>query len=330
MSGRYLLSSALLLIAWVGVLAAGSAAQEALTEISLIQNGGFESGLAGWQKIDSGIGQSSVSHFVAHSGSSSLLTDLRPTSAVSATEVQGVFQKVSVRNLRDLTVTVYLLTAPCPLSAGTLARLIIQVGQLAVHYDAQGVCGNWQRLNPPLKTDFQSAFGSEGMQLFQLDNEVQIVITLELLRFGANYMALAEYVSANWDDVEVLASIPTETATIATAVANTSITVNNSTSTVGATTSATPRPTTLTQVSIETRYLLGSPEQFYTILALVFATAFGFSIALLLTRNVRNRRASAKILCRKCGAGIPEDPEAKFCPECGSELALPHSVKRAS
>jgi len=315
-----------LLVSSLGLLAP-LAAQDGITKISVMQNGDFESGLSGWQKVDSGVGQSSVSKLVTRSGSFSLLLDLRPTSAVFDTEVQGAFQSTTVENLRNLELVAWALTAVCSFPEGVVGRLRVQVGELTLRYEVHGTCGTWRAINANVREDFQSAFGSQGSQLFEQNAEVPIIIALELVRAGANAMALAEYVALYWDDVEMIASIPVQSTTIATAVANTSTsaeeTSTQTTQTVG------QQTTTFTHVLTETQYLLGSPEQFYGALALIFAVAFGFSMALYVKSKLKRRTPPSsgermgsltKIFCRECGAKIPRYRDTKFCQECGAEL----------
>ena len=95
--------------------------------ISLIQNGGFEDGLASWQETQ-GAGLAEVSHKTAHAGDSSLRMYMGglPPPAKSVPPSMTVAQTTTKKTLRGLLVEAW---------ADGLVRLRVRIAGLIVDYD---------------------------------------------------------------------------------------------------------------------------------------------------------------------------------------------------
>jgi hypothetical protein len=178
-----------------------------VTDVSILENGGFESGLSNWDLIESGDGTSASSGSFSHTGSYSLMLDLKPISMITETQIQGAYQAVSVQNLRGLSLQAWFLTPSCSLPRATMGRVVVQVEGIAVHYDTQATCGGWERITQNVTADFQSKLGSDGLHVFERQGQVSVLVALELVRSASDAMALSEYLSVYWDDVNATASI---------------------------------------------------------------------------------------------------------------------------
>ena len=297
--------------------------QEKTVQTSILENGDFESGLSGWQAIDSGIGQSAVSRFIRHLGNSSLLLDLRPTSMLLKADVQGVLQPISIQNLRGLVIEAWYFTRSCSFPEGSIGRLQVQVGNLTTRYDAPATCGTWLQIARNVTADFQSEFGEEGLVPFQQSEEIRIVVSLQLVRSGtSNAMALSEYVSIHWDDAKAIATIPiqstietVESTTITTSETTTSVETGERTATVTSSSKALP----VTPLA----FGLGA-EQFYIVIG-VLSAVFALSIALFVRSTLKKDRSAAVKgpvvkICPKCRAKIPPYSDVRYCQECGIDL----------
>jgi len=292
---------------------------EKTQETSILRNGDFERGLSFWQIIGSGSGASSTSSQIAHSGTSSLILSLFPISSVASTQTQGILQRTIVRDLRGLRITAWYLTTACSLPAGSVGRLRLNIGGLSVNYELNGTCGKWETIAYNVTRDLELAYGLEGLSPFQQIGDVEITLSLELIRSGANAMALAEYVSMNWDDVELIAFVPVTY--IANATART-------TSMTLVTTEAFKSSTTGTTVEtlVETwTSRAWTTEQAYG--WLTAALAGSFAVILVLVVKVRTQR---RLLhqppyqrgdrCPECGGPIPNYRDVRYCQECGADL----------
>ena len=300
----------------------GESVQEGLVNVLELQNGDFEDGLSGWVVIDSGKGSSTLSSSISHSGSSSLQLDLRPTTSVTQAEIQGVSQHSSIENLRSLEAQAWFLTSSCAFPDGTTGRISVQVDQLGIEYNVNATCGAWQQIDLNVTMDFEARYGLGGLEPFQREGSVSLTFALQLVRSGANAMALAEYVSMNWDDVQLIASVPTTMSTELTTtsttsmVSTTSMNSEASTSTVQATTSTTmPLEASTSQMQM--------PWPLLAILSLaLFLVAF-FMIA---PRVLRRKQRAVNVsrsgpFCPECGASLSKRIDAKFCQECGAEIS---------
>lgn len=301
------------------VIQVGTQRYESTQETSILRNGDFENGLSFWQIIDSGSGASSTSAQIAHSGTSSLVLSLFPISSVASTQIQGILQRTLVRDLRGLGLTAWYLTTPCSLPAGSFGRLRLNIGGLSVNYELSGTCGKWQTITYNVTRDLELAYGLEGLSPFQQIGDVEISLSLELVRSGANAMALAEYVSMNWDDVELIALVPAVSIANATAL---------TTSTTLVTTEAFKSSTTGTTVETLTETWVSrawTTEQAYG--WLTAALAGTFAIVLVLVVKVRTQRRLLHQLpyprrgrCPECGGPIPDYRDVRYCQECGADL----------
>ena len=102
-------------------------ATEQWSSISLVQNGGFEDGWAGWQETQ-GAGFIQISHKAAHGGASSLMMYMGgvPPPSKSVGPSMTITQTATVKTLRGLFVEAW---------AVGLVRLRVQVAGLIVDYD---------------------------------------------------------------------------------------------------------------------------------------------------------------------------------------------------
>jgi len=319
--------------------------QENLTEISILQNGGFELGLSGWGVVDSGIGESKISNSVYRSGASSLTLDMVPTTAIPKGDVQGVVQTVKVANARGIQIEAWYLTPACSFPDGTAGQLNVKVGQLSVHYPIDGTCGRWKNVTRNVKDDLQSTYGPNGLALFQQNGRVNITFALELLH--TNILPLYDYSSVNWDDVKVIAQVPTqsEVQSVTSSSVTTKLTSTTTefapqvNTTTAITTTVRTTPTTTTEnvsplIALKTVSLLPEfssvlpwPSDQLLLAVLMTLLLLGIiSVSSVWLLEVRNRKRQAGKSssdlgrCPNCNARIRYS-DSKFCVKCGTKLA---------
>ncbi len=253
--------------------------QQLSTDLPLLQNGGFESGLAGWSEIRGTGGSIARSSTTVHSGSAALIIGLAPRAGASASTptIEGVSQSATVSNLRGLRVQAwYLLQTNTYLVA---TRIRIEAGNLKLNYYAvispQTVlsstlkmksislppknCTPWCLLEADVGADIRSYFDSAAFaNVFQGTQPIPIKIALEFLLYGGN-----DRQSMYWDDVELIASIPSLTAATTTTTSTSSI--SNSFSTTS-TSRSLVIVTTSTLTTTETAGFVITDKQSYLVL----------------------------------------------------------------
>jgi hypothetical protein len=313
--------------------------QQALTDQPIVQNGGFESGLAGWDRIKGAGGSLTRSSIIVHSGSAALLISLGPPRAGTGALtpiIEGVSQSATVTDLRGLRVQAWYLLQTNTYLVET--KLQIQAGNLKVNYYAVTSpysvlsntpkmksislppknCASWCLLEADVGADIRSYFDSTAFaKVFQDTQPIPIKITLEFLLYGGN-----DKQSMYWDDVELIASIPSLTATTTTNTSTSSI--SNSFSTT-----STSRPlvivSTSTLTSTETAGFVITDKQSYLVLVPVIVLILIAALLefLRLKRNTPRRRnqlskteVAKGIQCIRCGANLARGD--KFCYRCGS------------
>lgn len=215
-------------------------------EASVLQNGGFEEGLAGWEEVHGQGGSYSFSNSIVHSGSQSLVLSLRPPRPGSnpGAIVEGVSQTVSVFQLRGLKVEASYRTVINTNAAAV--RLVVQIGELTVRYylfygpqisgattgDTQtlksillppSLCPSWCSIEVDSGSDFKDLFDPVMYaDVFLSDTSVQVAVSLELLVYLTNN---AQYIL--WDDVSATAQIPAVQNATTTSTSLTSITASS-------------------------------------------------------------------------------------------------------
>ena len=312
--------------------------QQPLTDLPLLQNGGFESGLAGWTEIQGTGGSIARSSITVHSGSAALVISLAPRAGATASTpaIEGASQSATVTNLRGLRVQAwYLLQTNTYLVA---TRIRIEAGNLKLNYYAvissQTVlsstlkmksillppknCTPWCLLEADVGADIRSYFDSAAFAaVFQGTQPIPVKIALEFLLYGGNDRQFVY-----WDDVELIASIPSQTTTTTSAFS-----ISSSSSTT-----STSRPVTITSVSTQTSTLTSTPtagfvltsKQNYPVLVTVLvliliATLLEFAR---MKRNTRKLSHLSKtdmtneIQCLRCGTNLARTD--KFCHRCGT------------
>jgi len=298
----------------------GSTNQLQATNVPVLANGGFESGLLNWVPIESGDGSTRVSSSFFHSGANSLQLDLMPTSMITEAQVQGAQQSAVVENTRVLSFEAWFMTPLCGFLPGITGRVLIRVEGFVVHYDAGATCGVWKRLNRNVTADFQAEFGPDGQRLFELGRPLSILVALELVRSAPDEMALSEYLSIYWDDVNATASIESTMATSETAT-----TTFTSTSEAKATkaSGATGSPTT---PQLETTLLSPAGSLNWMGFDVVAGLSVSSIMAVATVAVVTFRRRAIKksyvmMLCPECGRRLRLYDDTRYCTKCGASIA---------
>lgn len=203
--------------------------REALTDLSVLQNGGFESNFASWQKIQNQDGYVTLSSLVVRSGSSALAINAfppKPGNNPLVPIVLGVSQTATVSKLRGLRVeSWYLLQTTSYLSE---VRLRVVIGEFTLNYHVktgpftQAVqsnnprersiaisparCDPWCLLQVDVESDVRTLFDSVAFgSVFRSIQSIPITIALEFLisNSGNNQFLF-------WDDATATASVPLE------------------------------------------------------------------------------------------------------------------------
>jgi hypothetical protein len=313
-----LLSVYLCFAMWFVPMQQGSTNQLQATSLSILANGGFESGLLNWGLIDSGDGSTRVSGSFFHSGANSLMLDLNPTSMITKSQVQGAQQSATVQELRGLLFEAWFMTPLCSFLPGITGRVLIQVEGFAVHYDVDATCGVWKRLNRNVTADFQAEFGSDGQRLFQLDRPVSILVALELVRSAPDAMALAEYSSIYWDDVSATASIESATAMSSTA------TSTSTSEAIATRTSGTAGSATTSQLKTTLASQAGSLNWmgFIVVAGLSMSSIMAvLTVAAVISRRRAIKKPYVMIHCPSCNRLVRLYPDTGYCTQCGVSLA---------
>ena len=313
------------------------------TEASVLQNGGFEEGLAGWEEVHGQGGSYSFSNSIVHSGSQSLVLGLHPPRPGSnpGAIVEGVSQTVSVFQLRGLKVEAWYQTVINTNAAAV--RLVVQIGELNVRYylfygpqissattgDTQtlksillalSLCPSWCSTEVDLGSDFKDLFDpSRYADVFLSDSSVQVTVSLELLVYLTN-----DVQSIFWDDVGATAQVPAVQNATTTSTSLTSITAS---STAFSSLSSTDTTATST-VQEKTTRVPGTefpmnPNSLLLLGALVMVIVV---LALDLTVRMRHGRirqtkspgVRKQVRCSKCEMSSPAD--ANFCDACGTRF----------
>lgn len=329
----------LILLVGVGQGSLTTRAQVTSTvEASVLQNGGFEEGLAGWEEVHGQGGSYGFSNSIVHSGSQSLVLGLQPPSPGSnpGAIIEGVTQNASIFQLRGLKVEAWYRTVINTNAAAV--RLVIQVGELTLRYylyygpqisaattgDTQtlksillapSLCPNWCSTEVDSGSDFKELFDpGRYADVFLSDSSVQVTVSLELLVYLTGN---AQYIF--WDDVAAKAQVPSVQNATTTSTSLTSITASSTAVSSFSSTHATVQETTIVQGT-------GFPANPNSLLLLGALVMVIVALTVDLTMRMRRGRirqtkspASRKqIQCPKCGMSFPID--ADFCDVCGTKL----------
>lgn len=305
--------------------------QQALTDTSIVQNGGFESGLDGWQQIQVAGGFLTLSNTLVHSGSAALGVSLpppRPGANGLSPIVEGVTQSSNVTNLRGLRVGAwYLLRTNTYLVA---ARVRVQVGLLTINYYAvtspntvltnktntRSVssppqnCAPWCQLQADVGADIRSNFEpAASASVFQSTGTIPIKIALEFILYGGTDRQIMY-----WDDVALTASIPSQITTTQTTTSATQTLVTVSTSTV-----------TSTQT---VGFVLTREQSYLIIVPALILISIAILIELVRRKHARQAKNTWKpdessravqvvgIRCRRCHSVLMRGD--RFCDRCGA------------
>ena len=331
----------------VGVIGAGLTGFQTSgfedSEVSIVENGGFEEGLQGWQVTNiflasSGSSYPSISTSSIHSGSAGAALNFLSSSSGGSTaqsmELTGIYQTVNVRRLTGLHVGGWFSMRQTVSSVA--ARMRVQVGSLGLsyyvaydseqrlrYYDTAGSRSvfvyqvgpgqnGWWELDRDVEQDFELLFGSEGQGVFQQD-QTTVTIALELMGFGF----IPTYQVMLWDDIEALArvgmnSTTTTMASVSTTTTSSSIqsTMSTSTSSYSSTTSSTPTEGAL----------LGAIPWMQASVAV--AVALTLVTCFFLAGRSMRKRTHTGITCTHCGASDLRT-DSIYCPECGTKRNRP-------
>ena len=302
---------------WLAASASTPQSHAAYAYVSIIHNGGFESGLWGWQVIDSGVGDSRTSKLVSHSGNYSLQLELWSTNMMTTDQqVQGVSQSATVENLTGLTVEAWYLTTSCQFPSGVEGQVIVQVENATIAYPTTTTCGEWEHFEANVIANNQSA---QGVDLFQRHGSASVVIALELVRSSPS--ALTQYWSMYWDDVNATAQ--TLQQTLQQTSAAISIASSNQTTVTSTETSVSTLTIATTQISPATNSVV-SP---FTVgvwigglpMVLIGMLAGGVFTASIMAAATGARRVKGRWFCPKCGFAQPES-SVNYCASCGVSI----------
>ena len=184
-------------------------APERLETVSILENGGFEKGLDGWE-VEMNGGFLTVTNSVTHNGSSALRLDMPqappPSGRISGAMVASVSQTISVADLRSLRVRAWVMDgcyvpwlASCTL--GGSGRLRVQVGDFKETYDLGG-CSSWCLLDHNVTEELRPRLTlAQYASILHSDRAVSVTISLELFNAGSYFVAFL-------DDIQVDASVP--------------------------------------------------------------------------------------------------------------------------
>ena len=179
---------------------------EKVVTISILENGGFEKGLEGWEVEMEG-GFRSVTSKVAHNSSFSLKLEMPqappPSGRIFGAMATGVSQTVSVEGLRSLRVKAWVMD-DCYLppyvtscSLGGSGRLRVQVGTFTEKYEFAD-CGSWCLIDQNVTEDLRSRLTLAQFDSgFHSDHAVSVTISLELLNGGRYFVAYLDDVQVN-------------------------------------------------------------------------------------------------------------------------------------
>jgi hypothetical protein len=313
------------------------------SEATILQNGGFEEGLARWEEIHGQAGSIGLSNSIAHSGFRSLVIELRPSKpgGTPSAMVEGVFQNVTITKLRGLVIEAWYLTQISTSNAAL--RLTVGLGDLSVRYylfygpDTAGatvgenqtvksllrkpaLCIDWCSVTVDATSDFRQLFDSAKYDRVLLGSgSTQVTVSMELMISLTNS---AQYVF--WDDVNATAEIPhvqtTTTRSVTLTPATSSAPVLTTTS--GESARSLSAITTVHESTNEPRQEQTSSNLNGLLItaALVFVVvALGVDLARRMRpaglQKVSHRRL---INCSKCGMVVWA--HANFCDACGTRL----------
>jgi hypothetical protein len=256
-------------------------------QIQVLQNDGFEAGLSDWQTMgQTGQGSTAISTNVVHSGSGAAMLTLlppRPGTSQFVSIVQGVSQTVSVASLRDLTVLAWVHTQIDTMLA--YPRLVVIVGGLTVDY-AGGNCPGWCQMAANVGQDIRVQYGVEPWSsVFQSPNTIPLTVALELV----GQLPYEDNQFAFWDDVQALASVPSN-ATVTTST--------EQLSTIAASSNLSRMPsliaTTQTVIQTTTAPCVLTSEELYGPLAVVLAVGLVAETFVLLRQRPRKNKQNTK------------------------------------
>jgi hypothetical protein len=310
-------------------------------EASVLQNGGFEEDLAGWEEVHGQGGSYGFSNSIVHSGSRALVLGLQPPRPGSnpGAIIEGVTQNVSVFQLRGLKVEAWYRTVINTNAAAV--RLVIQVGELTLRYYLYGpqisaattgdpqtlksiliatsLCPKWCQIQIHASSDFKDLFeAGKYAEVFLSDSPVQVTVSLELM---IDLTTDAQYVL--WDDVSATAQILSVQNATTTSTSLPSITASSTAISSFSSTHATVTSTVQENTRVQGTEFPMNPNSLLLLAALVMVI-----VALTVDLTMRMRRGRIRqtkspdfrkqIQCPKCGMSSPID--ADFCDVCGTKL----------
>lgn len=179
---------------------------ERVETVSMLQNGGFEQGLKGWNvELDSGFVATSRK-FAFNGSSSSLQLEMppapRPAGRIFGAWISGVTQGFSIENLRSLRFSAWVLDgcfAPdfisCPLLGS--GRVRVQVGGFYQIYELPD-CSSWCLIDQNVTEDLRQRLTlTQFDSVFESNQPISVVTSLELLNDGAYFVAYLDNVLVN-------------------------------------------------------------------------------------------------------------------------------------
>lgn len=182
---------------------------ERVETISILENGGFEKGLEGWEVEVEG-GFRSVTSKIAHNSSLALKLEMPqalPSSGrIFGAMVTGVSQTFSVEGLRSLRVRAWVMDG-CYIppyflqcSLGGSGRLRVQVGDFKEKYEFAD-CRSWCLIDQNVTEDLRPRLTlAQFDSIFHSNHAVSVTVSLELLNGG-------RFFAAYLDDVQVNATV---------------------------------------------------------------------------------------------------------------------------